>query len=88
MSSKLTPELIKYKEEFDYLNEKIGELVWERATIFYGKIAVAQSDLVALSEQIENYSANFEILLSKIEKEVTTANRANKMLRIKPIRKE
>lgn len=34
MENKLTPKLKEYKEDFDFLHKKIGELEWERATIF------------------------------------------------------
>ncbi|WP_411167440.1 hypothetical protein ACH36K_09745 [Clostridium sp. MB05] len=43
MEKKLTLELKLYKEEFDFLHKKIGELEWEIATIFYGRKAVTRS---------------------------------------------
>lgn len=35
MDKKLTLELKKLKEEFDFLHKKIGELEWKIATIFH-----------------------------------------------------
>ena len=35
MSKKLTPELEKLKEEYDFLHKRIGELEWEIATGFF-----------------------------------------------------
>ena len=43
MSKKLTPELEKLKEEYDFLHKRIGELEWEIATIFYDKKAIFES---------------------------------------------
>ncbi len=37
MENKLTPELKSYKEEFDFLHKKIGEIEWEIAIMFYRK---------------------------------------------------
>ena len=48
MEKKLTPELKLYKEEFDFLHKKIGELEWEIATIFYGRKAVTRSEIETL----------------------------------------
>ncbi|KQU24979.1 hypothetical protein J7E55_26610 [Bacillus sp. ISL-53] len=55
MEKKLTPELKKYKEEFDFLHKKIGELEWEIATIHYGRKAVASSEYETLEAQLDNY---------------------------------
>lgn len=74
MGKKLTPELQRYKEEFDFLHRKIGELEWERATMFYGRKAVTRSEIEMLEDQIENYCANIVILIEKIKDEVKRAN--------------
>lgn len=74
MGKNLTPELQRYKEEFDFLHRKIGELEWERATMFYGRKAVTRSEIEMLEGQIENYCANIGILIEKIKDEVKRAN--------------
>lgn len=76
MDKKLTPELKKLKEEFDFLHKKIGDLEWDIATMFYGKKAIFASETDVLYEQLDNYRANMEILIGKIKKEVTTANKS------------
>lgn len=76
MAKNLTPELKSYKEEFDFLHKKIGELEWELATIFYGRKAVQRSEIEILEDQLENYRANIGILVEKIRNEVTEANKS------------
>jgi len=71
MDKKLTPELKLYKEEFDFLHKKIGELEWEIATIFYGRKAVTRSEIEILEDRLENYRANIGMLVEKIRDEVT-----------------
>ena len=76
MEKKLTPELKLYKEEFDFLHKKIGELEWELATIFYGRKAVKRSEIEILEDRLENYRANIGMLVEKIRNEVTEANKS------------
>jgi predicted nucleic acid-binding Zn-ribbon protein len=76
MAKNLTPELKSYKEEFDFLHKKIGELEWEIATIYYERKAVLRSEFEILEDQIESYRANIEILLERIRNEVTKANKS------------
>ena len=76
MEKKLTPELKLYKEEFDFLHKKIGELEWEIATIFYGRKAVTRSEIETLEDRLENYRANIGMLVEKIRNEVTEANKS------------
>lgn len=71
MEKKLTPEL---KEEYDFLHKKIGELEWERATIFYGRKAILSSEIEKIDAQIDNYRENMCILIEKIGNAVTKAN--------------
>lgn len=73
---KYTSKLKSYKEEFDFLHKKIGELEWEHATMFYGRKAVARSEIETLEEQIENYRNNMGILLEKVKNEVTKVNKS------------
>lgn len=75
MDKKLTPELKVLKEEYDFLHKKIGDIEWEIAIIFYGKKAILSSETDVLHEQLDNYRANMEILIEKIKKEVTKANK-------------
>ena len=70
----LPPELKAYKEEFDFLHKKIGDLEWERATIFLGRKAILRSESEAIEEQLENYRANMCILLTKVRDEVSRIN--------------
>lgn len=70
----LPPELKAYKEEFDFLHKKIGDLEWERATIFLGRKAIMRSESEAIEEQLENYRANMCILLTKVRDEVSRIN--------------
>lgn len=76
MERKLTPQLKSYKEEFDFLHKKIGELEWEIATIFYGRKSVFRSEIEALEDRLENYRDNIGILVEKIKEEVTEANKS------------
>ena len=76
MEKKLTTELKLYKEEFDFLHKKIGELEWEIATIFYGRKAVTRSEIETLEDRLENYRANIGMLVEKIRNEVTEANKS------------
>jgi predicted nucleic acid-binding Zn-ribbon protein len=76
MEKKLTPELKSYKEEFDFLHKKIGELEWEIATIFYGRKAVATSERETLEDRLENYRDNIGMLVEKIRDEVAAANKS------------
>ncbi len=75
MEKKLTPELISYKAEFDFLHKKIGELEWEIATIFYGRKAITRSEIETLEDRLENYRANIGMLVEKVRNEVTEANK-------------
>ena len=70
----LPPELKAYKEEFDFLHKKIGDLEWERATIFLGRKAIMRSESEVIEEQLENYRANMCILLAKVRDEVSRIN--------------
>lgn len=78
MDKKFSPELEALKEEFDFLNKKIGELEWEIATIFYGKKAVLEDEIDLLYEQFDNYGVNKKILIGKIENEVKEANKSKR----------
>ena len=70
----LPPELKAYKEEFDFLHKKIGDLEWELATIFLGRKAVISSEREVIEEQLENYRVNMCILLTKVRDEVSRIN--------------
>lgn len=69
MERGLTPELKKYKEEFDFLHKKIGELEWKRATFWSDRITSHQSEIAEIEEQLQNYLENMNILIGKIEAE-------------------
>lgn len=71
------PELKSYKEEFDFIHKKIGDLEWERATIYLGKKAIMRSDIEMIDEQIENYRENILILIEKVRNEVQRINHQN-----------
>ena len=74
MSKKLTPELEKLNEEYDFLHKRIGELEWEIATIFYDKKAIFESDEEKIYAQLNNYRENMGILIERIKDEVRKAN--------------
>ena len=78
MEKKLTPELKSLKEEFDFIHKKVGELEWERATIFYGRKAVLGSETEKIDVQLENYRDNMCILIEKIQDAVRAANEAER----------
>lgn len=78
MEKELTSRLKSLKEEFDFLHKKIGELEWERATIYYGKKAILRSDSELLEDRINSYADNMDLLLEKIRNEVTEANKTEK----------
>ena len=46
------------------------------ATIFYGRKAVASSEIETLENQLENYRANISMLLEKVRSEVREANKS------------
>lgn len=75
MEKKLTPKLKLYKEEFDFLHKKIGELEWELATKYYARKGVTRSENETL-DQLENYTDNIRILVEKISDEVAAANKS------------
>lgn len=75
MEKKLTAELKALKKEFDFIHKKIGDLEWEHVIRFYGKKAVLGSDIDKIDMQIENYRDNMVILIEKIEKAVSEANK-------------
>ena len=79
MEKKLTPELKLYKEEFDFLHKKIGELEWEIATIFYGRKAITRLEIETLEDRLENYRANIGMLVEKIRNEVQNLTNPNSM---------
>lgn len=70
----LPPEFKEYKEEFDFLHKKIGDLEWELATIFLGRKAIISSEREVIEEQLEHYRANICILLTKVRDEVSRIN--------------
>jgi uncharacterized coiled-coil DUF342 family protein len=80
MDKKLTLELKKLKEEFDFLHKKIGELEWKIATIFYGRKAVFGNEIDILYEQLDNYRENMGILIEQIKEETTKANKQKPQL--------
>lgn len=67
MANKLTPELKKYKEDFDNLHKKIGELEWKRAIIWYGRKGVFSSEFEKIDIQLDNYIENMQILIEDIK---------------------
>jgi len=73
----MTPKLKSLKEEFDFLHKKIGELEWEKATLYYGKIAVRSAEIDNLNRQLENYYENLRIVIEKIHVTVEEANKEN-----------
>lgn len=73
----MPPELKSYKEEFDFIHKKIGDLEWERATIYLGKKAIMRSDIERIDEQLENYRENISILIEKVRYEVQRINHQN-----------
>lgn len=78
MEKKLTAELKALKEEFDFIHKKIGELEWERATIYYGRRGVLSSEFDKIDAQLENYRENISIFIEKIENAVRNANIAER----------
>ena len=73
----MPPELKSQKEDFDFIYKKIGDLEWERATIYLGKKAIMRSDIEMIDEQIENYRENISILIEKVRNEVQRINHQN-----------
>ena len=74
----MPPELKSYKEEFDFIHKKIGDLEWERATIYLGKKAIMRSDIEMIDEQLENYRENISILIENVRDEVQRINQQNR----------
>ena len=80
MEKKLTTELKLYKEEFEFLHKKIGELEWKIATIFYGRKAITRLEIETLEDRLENYRANIGMLVEKIRNEVQNLTNPNSMI--------
>ena len=74
----MPPELKTYKEEFDFIHKKIGDLEWERATIYLGKKAIMRSDIEMIDEQLENYRENISILIENVRDKVQRINQQNR----------
>jgi len=72
--NKMTSELEKLKKEFTFLHEKIGELEWERATMFLGRKAVLQHEIELLEDQINSYTESIVVLLERAREEVRRSN--------------
>lgn len=73
----MPPELKSYKEGFDFIHKKIGDLEWERATIYLGKKAIMRSDIEMIDEQLENYRENISILIENVRDKVQRINQQN-----------
>lgn len=76
MAKNLTPELKSYKEEFDFIHKKLGELQWELITIYYGRKAVHRDEFDIIEDQIASYRDSIEILIERTKNEVAKANRS------------
>ena len=74
----MPPELKSYKEEFDFIHKKIGDLEWELATIYLGKKAIMRSDIEMIDEQLENYRENISILIENVRDKVQRINQQNR----------
>ena len=74
MEKKLTSQLKAYKDEFDFIHKKIGELEWEIATIRYGRKAILRGEIDTLEERLENYRNNIAMLLDRVINEVREIN--------------
>lgn len=72
------PELKSYKEEFDFIHKKIGDLEWELATIYLGRKAILGSDIEKIEAQLENYRENISILVENVRDEVQRINQQNR----------
>lgn len=72
------PELKSYKEEFDFIHKKIGDLEWELATIYLGRKAILGSDIEKIEAQLENYRENISFLIEKVRDEVQRINQQNR----------
>lgn len=81
MDKRLTHELKKFKEEFDYLHNKIGELEWERAIMYYGRKGVLRFEIEELEDRIKNYRDNMVLLLNKISDEIRESKKINSMVK-------
>lgn len=60
-------ELRKFKEEFDFLHNKIGELEWEKTILYKDRIGVRTSEIDKINIQLENYRENIEIVIEKVK---------------------
>ena len=70
MIKNFTPELKQYKDEFDFLHKRIGELEWDIATIFFNRKGIRRPEMEMLEEQLENYRNNMEILVENIRQHI------------------
>ena len=72
------PELKSYKEEFDFIHKKNGDLEWELTTIYLGRKAILGSDIEKIEAQLENYRENISILIENVRDEVQRINQQNR----------
>ena len=76
---KNTPtELMKYKEDFNFLHEKIGELEWDIATIFFERKAVKKSEIEILEDQLDSYKTSISILINRMKNEIAESRNMKK----------
>lgn len=73
----LPVELESYKEEYDFLHRKIGELEWELATVYLGRKAVLSGEIETIEDRLSNYRKNMGILVMKVRDEVHNINCKN-----------
>lgn len=74
MEEKISQELKKFKEDFDFIHKKIGELKWKKATMFYNKKDLSRNEIDSIEEQLENYEENMQYLLDDIWEYIISHN--------------
>lgn len=60
-------ELRKFKEEFDFVHKKIGELEWKKAILYKDGIGVRASEMERIDMQLEIYTANRAIIIENVK---------------------
>ena len=70
MVRNIPQELKKHKEEFDFLHNRIGELVWDIATVRFGKRGII-SEREMLESRLESYQESMRLLMEQLDVDIS-----------------
>ena len=71
----ITTEIKEYKEQYDFLCNRVRDLEWELATIHLDNKIVTRNKIDMLQTEIDNYRENIGILFNKVEYAIQKNNK-------------